>query len=112
MFLLNQMRQTGIKHWRLVTKYPEARGVTRGGEIPRALIHCKGAEKSQQCHKHFLQYSKLAFKRTDLTIGAPNFDHGGAEFAFCPGRHLNLLRPCLKLSNIFSRFSLFSEKSA
>ena len=47
MFLLNQMRQTGIKHWRLVTKYPEARGVTRGGEIPRALIHYGGAESLQ-----------------------------------------------------------------
>jgi len=64
----------------------------QGGEIPRAPIQyggaeslqgrritAGGAEKSQQCHKYFLQYSKFAFERIpDLTIGAPNFDHGGA----------------------------------
>jgi len=38
-----------------------------------------GAEKSQQCHKYFLQYSKFAFERTQIcswgrqtsTMGAP-----------------------------------------
>jgi len=59
-----------------------SRGVTRrgkGGTIPRAPIHyegaeslqgCRitagGAEKSQQCHKYFLQYSKFAFERTQI----------------------------------------------
>jgi len=58
------------------------RGVTRGGKgstIPRAPIHyggaeslqgpgitAGGAEKSQQCHKYFLQYSKFAFERTQI----------------------------------------------
>ena len=27
-------------------------------------ITAGGAEKSQQCHKYFLQYSKIAFERT------------------------------------------------
>ena len=49
----------------------------KGGTNPRAPIHyggaellqgrqiiAGGAEKSQQCHKYFLQYSKFAFERT------------------------------------------------
>jgi len=57
-------------------------GVTKGGKggtIPRAPIHyggaeslqgrritAGGAEKSQQCHKYFLQYSKSTFERTQI----------------------------------------------
>jgi len=37
------------------------------------------AEKSQQCRKYFLQYSK--------------FEHGGAKLASCPGRHRTQVRP-------------------
>jgi len=29
-------------------------------------ITAGGAEKSQQCHKYFLQYSKFAFERTQI----------------------------------------------
>jgi len=58
------------------------RGVLRGGKggtITRAAIHYWGAEslkgrritaggaqKSQKCHKYFLQYSKRAFERTQI----------------------------------------------
>ena len=48
----------------------EPRGVTMGGKrgtILRALNHCGGAEKSQQCHKHF------CFRKTSgSNMGAPN----------------------------------------
>jgi len=50
-----------------------------GGTIPQAPIHYGSAgslqghritagrdEKSQQCHKYFLQYSKFAFERTQI----------------------------------------------
>ena len=64
------------------------RGVTttcKGGAIPRAPSHCGGAkslrghrmgaggtEKSQQCHKYFLQYSIFASERPVSNMGAPN----------------------------------------
>jgi len=40
----------------------QARGVTRGqgGTIPRAPNRYGGAEKSQQFHEYFLQYSTFA----------------------------------------------------
>jgi len=41
------------------------RDVTRGqgGHNSRALNDCEGAEKSQQCHKYFLQYRTCASER-------------------------------------------------
>jgi len=65
------------------------RGVTRRGKgraIPRAPNHYRGAEKSQQCQKYFLQYSKFASIRSQI----PNV---GAKLASCPGPHLTSLRP-------------------
>jgi len=44
------------------------------------------AEKSQQYHKHFLQYTHLIPKYLRL-------ERGGAKLACCPGRHLTSLRP-------------------
>ena len=44
----------------------------KGGTIPRAPNHCGGrmtagdAEKSQQCHKYFLQYSTFASARPQV----------------------------------------------
>ena len=35
-------------------------GVTKGGAIPRAPMIARDAEKSEQCHKYFLQYSTFA----------------------------------------------------
>jgi len=32
----------------------------------RFWITAGGAEKSQQCHKYFLQYSKFSFERTQI----------------------------------------------
>jgi len=53
----------------------------KGRTIPRAPIHYGGAEslrgrritaggteKSQQCHKYFLQYSKCAFERAPVRL--------------------------------------------
>jgi len=40
-----------------------------------------GAEKSQQCHKCFFQYSTFASER-------PQVRTWGAKLASCPGRHL------------------------
>jgi len=64
-------------------------------------ITAGGAEKSQQCHNYFLQYSEFAFEKLRFDHrGAKHrpwgrlFDQGGAEFIFCPGRHLTSLRPC------------------
>jgi len=70
-------------------------GVTRGArgsQFPERRVtmvapnQCGGALKSQQCHKHFLQYSKFASEK-------PQFRTWGAKFASCPGRHPTSLRP-------------------
>jgi len=74
------------------------RGVTRGGKggtIPWALNHhvganhCRGAEKSQKCHKYFLQCSSLHLLPKDFRS-----EHGGVKLASCPGRHITSLRFC------------------
>jgi len=41
----------------------------------------EGAEKSQQCHKYFLQYT------VHLLPKSLRFEHAGAKLASCPGRH-------------------------
>ena len=66
-----------------------SRGVTRGVQGGH---NSPGAEKSQQCHKHF--FTTVNFR----------FEHRGAKLAFCPGRHLTSLRPCSfrKLQSWFS----------
>ena len=38
----------------------------RGGIIPRAPNHCGCVEKSQRCHKYFLQYSTFATERSQV----------------------------------------------
>jgi len=49
-----------------------AKGVTREAQFPGRRVtmgapnHCGGAEKSQQCHKYFLQYSTFASERTQF----------------------------------------------
>jgi len=36
------------------------------GSLQGRRITAGGAEKSQQCHKYFLQYSKFAFERNQI----------------------------------------------
>jgi len=73
-----------------------ARGCNRSAAV--WLIRCLGyfcllgvttggTEKSQQCHKHFLQYSKFASERAQVR-------KRGTQLVSCPGRHLTSLRPC------------------
>ena len=38
----------------------------KGGTIPRASTHYRNAIKSQQCYKHFLQYSTFASERSQV----------------------------------------------
>ena len=45
-----------------------------------------GAENSQQCHMYIRQYSKFPSENI-------RFEHGGANLASRPGRHLTLLCP-------------------
>jgi len=46
----------------------------------------EGAEKSQLCHKYFLQYSTFTSERRQVRTW-------GAKLGSCPGRHLTSLRP-------------------
>jgi len=59
----------------------------KGGTIPRSPNHCEGGEKSQKCHKYFLQYSKYASER---------FEHGGAKPYFLPQVPFNLVTPLVR----------------
>jgi len=71
-------------------------GGAKGEQLPGhrvylgAANHCGGAEKSRQCHKHFLQYSTFASER-------PQCRTWGRQTCFLPGRHLTTLRPCPQL---------------
>jgi len=54
----------------------------------RRRITARDAEKSQQCHKYFLQCSTFASERPQLRIW-------GAKFASFLGLHLTSVPPCL-----------------
>jgi len=59
----------------------------RWDQLPGRRITAGAAEKSQQCHKHFLTVRLLPKDSA--------FEHRGAEFASLPGCHLTSLRPWL-----------------
>ena len=93
------------------------RWITAGGQITAG-----GAEKSQQCHKYFLQYSKFAFKRTQIWPYVPNFDHEGTGLTrgmpnFVMVGWIQQLIPLLYLDSPFNQapfkslinFSAFSQ---
>ena len=65
--------------------HTQGRNEAKGGTIPLAPNHyedaeslrrrrmtAQGAEKTQQCHKYFLQCSTFASKRPQVRTGAPN----------------------------------------
>jgi len=94
------------------------------------LMTASGAEKFEECHKYFLQYSAFAFegtkvrawgRQTFLSSRAPSnfvmplntvhllpedlrFEHGDAKLAYCPRRHLPSLRRTCALHLLFSNF--------
>ena len=83
----------------------------KGGTIPRAPIRyggaesllgrritAGGAEKSQQCHKYFLQYSKFAFERTPVRPW-------GRQTLFLPRAPSNLVTPLSTSYDLLSRKS-------
>jgi len=62
----------------------------KGQQFPGRRITAGDAEKSQQCHKYFPQCNTFASKTSCS-------EHGGAKLASCPGRHLNSLRPWVRV---------------
>jgi len=58
----------------------------KGGAIPRAPNDCGGAENPQQCHKHFLQYSKFPSIRPQMQLW-------GRQICFLPRAPSNLVTP-------------------
>jgi len=84
----------------------------KGGTIPRAPIHyggadmllgrrmtAGGAEKSQQCHKYFLQYSKFSFERTPVR---PR----GRQICFLPRAPSNLVTPLTSVKPLAASYFL------
>jgi len=57
-----------------------------GGTIPRAPNHCGVAEKPQQCHKYFLQYSTFVSERSQVRIW-------GRQTCFLSRAPFNLVTP-------------------
>ena len=44
----------------ILVRYSGRQGRKEGAQFPGRRVTAEGAEKSQQCHKHFLQYSTFA----------------------------------------------------
>ena len=86
-------------------------GGSKRGTISRAPNHYRGgerlrvAEKSQQCHKYFLQYSSgLHLLPKDL-----RFEHGGAKLVSCPVvvlASVQGVQGCAKWGPTFSIYAL------
>jgi len=69
-----------------------SRRVTRVGKrgtTPQAPNHCRGAAKTQQCHKYFLQHSIFASER-------PQVRTWGRQTCFLPRAPSNLVTPLLE----------------
>jgi len=60
-----------------------------GAHFLERRITAGDADKSQQCHKNFFQYSKFASERLQVRTW-------DAKLASCPGRHLTSFHPCNK----------------
>jgi len=58
----------------------------KGAQFPGRRITAGGAEKSQQCHKYFFQYTTFASERAQVRTP-------GAKLAFCPAGPANLVTP-------------------
>jgi len=61
-------------------------GCNEGGTIARALNHCGGAERSQQCHEYFLQCNKIAPETAQVRTW-------GRQTRFSPRARSNLFTP-------------------
>ena len=68
----------------------------KGGAIPRAPSHYGGAEKSQRCHKYFLQYSTFASER-------PQFRTWGCQTCFLARAAPNLVTPLVASERNFCK---------
>ena len=64
------------------TKFPGRRITVEGPN------DCGGRQKSQQCHKYFLQYSTFVSAR-------PRVQRWGGELASRPERYVTSLHPCI-----------------
>jgi len=71
----------------------------KGGTIPRAPIHYGGAELllgrriTAGTPKSPNNVTSTFFNTVNFLSKELRFDHEGAKFVFCPGRHLTSLRP-------------------
>jgi len=67
----------------------------KGGAIPRATPnHCGAAEWVRGAPKSPNNVTSIFFNTVHVLLKDLSFEHGGAKFASCPGRHLASLRPC------------------
>ena len=65
----------------------------RGGTIPRVLDHYVGAESLQGTPKSPNNFASTFFNTVNFLLRDLKFEHRSTKLAFCPGRHLTLLRP-------------------
>ena len=72
-----------------------------GRQITMGALNYCWRRRKVPTMSQLLQYSEFAFEKLRFDHrGAKHrpwgrlFDQGGAEFIFCPGRHLTSLRPC------------------
>jgi len=78
-------------NWKL-HRWILVRGVTRGAQFPGRWI-TMGRRSTAWCVKNPNNVASTFFTTIYLHPKDLRFEHGGTKLAFCPGRHLTLLRP-------------------
>jgi len=68
----------------------------RGRNYP-AAESLRGRRINTGGHRKVLTMSQALYSTADLLPKALRFEHGGAKFVSCPGRHLTSLRPCIQV---------------
>jgi len=74
--------------------------ITMETSLWRRRITAWGAEKSQQCHKYFLQYSTFASEK-------PDSNSVGGELLLAPGAIYNLITPLFIYNDSYKFSSQF-----
>jgi len=75
--------------------FTASRGVTRGARGHNSLgaESLRGAELLREAPKNLNNVTSIFFNTVNLLPKELRFNHEGDKLAFCPGRHLALLRP-------------------
>jgi len=86
----------------------EYRDVTTGGQ---GGTQFPGGQITSVEGRKVLTMSQVPSSTADLLLKGLKFEHGGAKFVSCLGRHLTSLGPCLSIMKIRRCLTLFSMRA-